>query len=209
MNDETPAAFWEDFYASGPTPTQPRPNEHLTRVVSDLAAGDALDLGCGNGGDAVWLTRQGWRVTAVDTSPTAVERLNRLARALNLNEWILAARCDLEESFPRGMFDLISAQYLHTPYRLDRLRVLRSAAGALLPGGRLLVVDHGSNAPWSWKQGPDAPNPHPQKIYEELGLDPTHWTPERAEAVRRVATGPEGQTAEVTDHVLLIRRAAH
>jgi SAM-dependent methyltransferase len=209
MDNHTPTDFWEDFYASRPTPSRPRPNARLTEEVAALTAGDALDLGSGNGGDAIWLARQGWKVTAIDTSTTAVERLNSLASALRLHESLVAIRGDLEDSFPEGRFDLISAHYLHTPFRLDRVRVLRTAAGALLPGGHLLVVDHGSTAPWSWDRDPRAEFPHPEKVYEELGLDPTLWTPQRAEAVQRTATGPGGQTAEVTDHVLLIRRTVH
>ncbi|QVQ52261.1 class I SAM-dependent methyltransferase [Spiractinospora alimapuensis] len=209
MYDHTPTDFWEDFYASRPTPIQPAPNARLTESVADLTAGDALDLGSGNGGDAIWLARRGWSVTAIDTSPTAVERLNSVASALRLRGSLVAVRGDLEESFPEGGFDLISAHYLHTPLGLDRVRVLRTAAGALHPGGHLLVVDHGSTVPWSWNRDPDARFPHPEEVYEELELDPALWTPERVEAVQRTATGPGGQTAVVTDHVLLIRRTVH
>ncbi|MET0135610.1 MAG: SAM-dependent methyltransferase, partial [Kibdelosporangium sp.] len=100
------------------------------------------------------------------------------------------------------------AQYFHTPFALSRSRVLRTAAGALRAGGVLLIVDHGSTAPWSWNQDPDAHHPTPAEVAAELDLDPEQWPVVRGEQVRRQATGPNGATAVVTDNVLLFRRAA-
>jgi len=58
-------------------------------------------------------------------------------------------RHDLAVSFPRGSFDLVSACYLHSPVQMPRERVLRSAAGAVAPGGTLLVVGHAGFPSWS------------------------------------------------------------
>ncbi|WP_411122654.1 class I SAM-dependent methyltransferase [Streptomyces sp. x-19] len=201
-------SFWDGVYAARPAADAPRPNARLREAVGSLPPGAALDLGCGDGGDALWLAGQGWRVTAVDISAVAVERLAALARAHDLGDHVRTARHDLHESFPHGAFDLVCAHYLHTPWDLDRASVLRSAAHALRPGGRLLVVDHGSTAPWSWDQDHDTRYPSPQEVAADIALDPERWTVERADAPRRVATGPDGRTAEVTDHVLLIRRTA-
>lgn len=77
--------------------------------------------------------------------------------------------------------------------------MLRQAAEALTPGGRLVVVEHGSVAPWSWNQDAVPPLRAPE-------LDPAVWAVERADALPRRATGPGGRTAEVVDHLLLIRR---
>jgi hypothetical protein len=115
---------------------------------------------------------------------------------------------DLTRSFPAGAFDLISAQYLQSPYPLDRSRILRGAAQSLRPKGLLLIVDHGSTAPWSWNQDPDAHYPTPAEIAAELDLDPQRWPVLRADMPRRHATGPGGQTAIVTDNVLLIQRSS-
>ncbi|MFF8436504.1 class I SAM-dependent methyltransferase [Streptomyces bacillaris] len=233
---------WDGIYAARPAATDPRPNVRLTETVAELPPGDALELGCGEGGDTLWLARRGWRVTAVDLSAVAVERLNALARSHGLADRVTAEQHDLGASFPEapeateapdgveaseapddtddtestggtggpdGGFDLVTAHYLHTPFDLDRSAVLRRAAHTLRPGGRLLVVDHGSTAPWSWNQDPDVRFPSPQEVAEGLALDPADWTVERADAPRRTATGPDGTTAEVTDHVLIVvRRAA-
>ena len=72
--DLSPAEYWEDRYAGSDRMWSGRVNATMADVVGDLPAGDALDLGCGEGGDAVWLAEQGWRVTALDVSPTAVAR---------------------------------------------------------------------------------------------------------------------------------------
>ncbi|GAA2280483.1 class I SAM-dependent methyltransferase [Streptomyces hawaiiensis] len=210
MSTTDAVTFWDGVYADRPVNDGPRPNARLTEAVTGLglAPGDALDLGCGEGGDGLWLAGQGWRVTAVDISAVAVERLTALARSHGLGDRVVAVRQDLHASFPSGTFDLVCAHYLHTPFGLDRSTVLRSAAHALRPGGRLLVVDHGSTAPWSWNQDPGIRYPSPQEVAAGIDLNPGTWTVERSDALRRIATGPGGRTAEVTDHVLLIRRTA-
>ncbi|MFE6398391.1 class I SAM-dependent methyltransferase [Streptomyces alboflavus] len=208
MSTNDAVTFWEDVYGGRQTATDPRPNQRLAQIAAGFPPGDALDLGCGDGGDALWLARQGWRVSAVDIAAVAVERLSGLARARGLGDRVVTARHDLQESFPRGTYDLICAHYLQTPFALDRATVLRRAAHALRPGGRLLVVDHGSAAPWSWNQDPDVHYPTPAEVAAGIGLDPVTWTVERADAPRRTATGPDGRTAEVTDHILLVRRTA-
>ncbi|MGI5197122.1 SAM-dependent methyltransferase [Streptomyces sp. CA-288835] len=208
MSSTNAVTFWDGVYAARSTAADPRPNVRLTETVTGLPPGDVLDLGCGEGGDALWLAGRGWHVTAVDVSALAIERLTGLADSRGLGDRIVAERHDLRESFPDGAFDLVCAHYLHTPFDLDRASVLRAAAHALRPGGRLLVVDHGSTAPWSWNQDPDIRYPTPQEVAADIGLDPATWTVERADAPRRIATGPGGRTAEVTDHVLIIRRTA-
>lgn len=208
MSSTDAVRFWDGVHAERPAATDPRPNARLTEVVGGLPPGDVLDLGCGAGGDALWLARRGWRVTAVDVSSVAVERLGELAASHGVGDRITARRHDLRESFPDGSFDLVCAHYLHTPLDLDRASVLRSAAHALRPGGRLLVVDHGSTAPWSWDQDPGIRYPSPREVAADMALAPGTWTVERADAPRRTATGPDGRSADVIDHVLIVRRTA-
>ncbi|MEV0276406.1 class I SAM-dependent methyltransferase [Streptomyces sp. NPDC050610] len=202
------AAYWDKMYAERPAATDPRPNARLVEVVSELPSGDALDLGCGGGGDALWLAGRGWRVTALDVSAVATSRLTELARSRGLSDRITAEQHDARASLPELRLDLVTAHYFHAPYDMDRTAILRSAAHLLRPGGRLLVVDHGSTAPWSWNQDPDVHYPTPEEVAAPMRLSPEEWTVERADSPRRVATGPDGSTAEVIDHVLLIRRNA-
>jgi len=193
--------FWDEHYR---LPRPGRVNPVLAEIAADLAPGTALDLGCGAGGDALWLASRGWQVTAVDISANAVRRLAEHAQGLTLQ----ARRVDLAEDFPEGSFDLVSAQYFHTPFALSRPRVLRTAAHAVSVDGLLVVVDHGSTAPWSWHQDPDIRYPTPDEVAAELALDPARWRVERADMPRRHASGPDGQTATVVDNVLVIRRTA-
>ncbi|MPY47594.1 class I SAM-dependent methyltransferase [Streptomyces acidicola] len=198
--------YWDKVYAERPAPADPQPNDRLVETATALPPGDALDLGCGGGGDALWLARRGWQVTALDVSAVATKRLAQLARSRGLSDRVTAQQHDVRDSLPERQFDLVTAHYFHTPYAQDRTAILRSAAHLLRQGGRILVVDHGSTAPWSWNQDPDVRYPSPQEVAALMRLSPAGWTVERADAPHRTAVGPDGRTAEVVDHVLLIRR---
>jgi len=67
-------AFWEDMYRSRSAAWSGSPNPQLVTEAAGLTPGTALDVGCGEGGDAVWLAERGWQVTAVDISATALQR---------------------------------------------------------------------------------------------------------------------------------------
>lgn len=200
--------FWDERYrglrAANGTAV-PTPSPLLVEVASGLAPGAALDLGCAGGGDTCWLAAHGWRVTGVDISAVALELLMDTAREAGLDAMISTERHDLAETFPAGRFDLISAQYLQTPFDFDRATALRRAAEALLPGGHLLVVDHGAMPPWSTID-PDTRFPTPREVADELGLDPAGWVVARTDVLPRTVTGPDGQVVEITDNLLLIQR---
>lgn len=200
--------FWDERYrglrAANGTAV-PTPSALLVEVASGLAPGAALDLGCAGGGDTCWLAAHGWRVTGVDISVVALELLMDTAREAGLDATISTERHDLGETFPAGRFDLISAQYLQTPFDFDRATVLRRAAEALVPGGLLLVVDHGAMPPWS-PVDPDTYLPTPHEVSDGIGLDPAGWVVERTDVLPRTVTGPDGQVVEITDNLLLVRR---
>jgi SAM-dependent methyltransferase len=205
LSTTDPATFWDELYAQRRS-WGGRANPRLVETVEHLAPGRALDLGCGAGGDTLWLAERGWHVTAVDISATVVEKVAVVAESAGLADRVVAERHDLTQTFPAGAFDLVSAQYLQSPLPFARRDVFRRAAHALRPGGLLLVVDHGSAAPWSWDQDPDTVFTPPAEVLVELDLDPTTWVVRRADTPTREARGPGGQTAVVTDNVLLVER---
>lgn len=214
MSDETRGengtgqaeAFWERHYQAHERAWSGRANAILVDIVQSLPPGRALDLGAAEGGDAIWLAGTGWHVTAVDVSTTALERGAARADAAGVADRIDFQRHDLTVSLPGGTFDLISAQYLHSPVEFPRERVLRDASALVAPGGILLVVDHASVMPWSWNADPDTRFPTPEATLAGLELSSDEWQAERLDAPQRQATGPDGQVATVTDNVIVVRR---
>ena len=198
-------AFWDAHYDRPVAPWSGRPNPVLARFAEPLPVGAALDLGCGAGANALWLAAEGWRVTAVDVSARALGRVAARAEAAGVTDRVTCERHDLAETTPEGTFGFVYATYLQSPVGLPRARVLRRAAGAVAPGGLLLVVEHASVAPWSWAP-PDTVFPTPEASLAEVGLDPASWETVSLGAPERTATGPGGQTATVADLVIALRR---
>ncbi len=196
--------FWEGHYRGQGRVWSGRANPVLVDVAGSLRPRTALDLGCGEGGDAVWLAQQGWRVTAVDVSATALDRAATLAAEAGVR--IDFQQHDLARTFPEGAFDLVSAQYLHSPVEFPRDRVLRMAARAVASSGLLLIVGHASAAPWSWNHKPHTRFPTPEEVLAALDLSPWQWRTERLGTPERLGTGPNGESATVTDNVVAVRR---
>jgi SAM-dependent methyltransferase len=200
--DTDPVVFWEAFYGAGRRPWSGQPNALLVEElgVRPLAPGTVLDLGSGSGGDAVWFAGLGWTVTAVDISAAALAVGAGAAQDAGVTERISWQHGDLEADFPTGRWDLVVASYLQSPVALDRDRVLRAAAGAVRPGGTLLVLGH-ERFPAS-HQGARTELPTTTDVLASLDL--TDWTVERAEAVAMASPG-EGH-GEHSDHVIRLRR---
>jgi len=197
---------WEDHYGERERVWSGRVNVRLAELVDPMTPGRALDLGCGEGADAMWLAERGWHVTAVDISQTALDRAAADAAARDVAASIDFRRHDVTESFPEGVFDLVSAQFLHSTVPMDRAAVLRRAAAAVAPGGTLLVADHGAAPPWSKPDHRPHEFPSAAQVVESLNLDDTQWERVRVEAVDRDAVGPDGQQAVLTDNVIVLRR---
>jgi len=167
--------FWEPHYAAS-APGTGGPNPVLVDLVEALAPGRVLDLGCGGGGDALWLAQPGWTVLTVDVSATALARVTDRATGAGLSDRVRTERHDLTATFPHGEVDVISAQYLLSPVEFDRPPMFARAAAAVRAGGMLLIVDHASVPPWSWAD-PDTVFPTPGQTLDSIGLDLSSGTP--------------------------------
>ena len=119
------------------------PNADLTAVAGGLAPGRALDAGCGNGGEALWLAGRGWRVTAVDFSATALAYGQSRATILGADsaERVTWVEGDLAVWAPEaGVYDLVTSLYVHVSGSVEEM-VARLASG-VGPGGTMLLVGH-------------------------------------------------------------------
>jgi SAM-dependent methyltransferase len=198
---------WEEHYGAHERVWSGRVNVQLAELVGPMLPGRALDLGCGEGADAMWLAEHGWHVTAVDISQTALERAAADAATRNLADRIDFQRHDLTQSFPAGVFDLVSAQFLHSTVPMDRVRLLRRAADSVAPGGILMVVDHGAPPPWASMQDHYHHEfPAAEEVVASLNLSASQWDQVRVAAVERDALGPAGQHAMLIDNVMVLRR---
>ena len=117
-----------------------RPNGQVVAEVAGLAAGRALDVGCGEGADAIWLARSGWTGTAIDISEVAVSRARQAAELAGATiDWVCGDV--LQAPFPARSFDLLSMQYPALPKAAGDAAV-RALLDAVRPGGLLLAVYH-------------------------------------------------------------------
>lgn len=203
---QSPASFWEGRYRESDKTWSGRANAALEREAGGLAPGRALDLGSGEGGDALWLASRGWSVTAVDISPTALERGRAAADSAGFGERISWVEADLATWIPDGEFDLVSAHFLHSPVELPREAILRRAASAVAPSGVLLIVGHGAFPPWSTHRHEGPPLPGPDEVLTSLELPTSDWTVLTSAMVDRDAVSPSGETVVITDAVLTLRR---
>ncbi|GAA2877308.1 bifunctional NAD(P)/FAD-dependent oxidoreductase/class I SAM-dependent methyltransferase [Nonomuraea rubra] len=202
----TDEEFWDGRYRQSRRIWSGDPNAALVREVTDLPPGTALDLGSGEGGDAIWLARKGWRVTAADISGVALRRAARHAEEAGVGKQIDWQRHDLGESFPEGTYDLVTACYLHSSKDMPRERILRRAAAAVAPGGVLLVAGHAGWPAWQQHDHPDVHFPTPQEVFDSLEPAEGEWEVLRSEEFERTQNDPDGRPTTRRDNVLMIRR---
>jgi SAM-dependent methyltransferase len=134
------ASDWDGRYAGRPM-WSGNPNGTLVHEIAALAPGRALDVGAGEGADALWLAEQGWQVTANDISQRALERLAAEAARRGVTVTCHCADANDPDAFESEGFDLVSAQYASIPRTPDG-RGVRNLLEAVAPGGTLLVVSH-------------------------------------------------------------------
>ncbi len=155
------AAEWDVRYSEGDAAMwSGRPNGRLVAQLVGLTPGRALDIGCGEGADAIWLARRGWTVTAIDISDVAIGRARDAAELAGAAvNWVRGDA--LQTPFPSRSFDLVSIQYPALPKAAGEPAV-RTLLDTLRSGGLLLAVYH------------DLDDEHRQHI-KSKGVDPVGY----------------------------------
>jgi thioredoxin reductase/SAM-dependent methyltransferase len=200
-------AYWEQRYGAGKRVWSGNPNSQVVVVAADLPPGAALDVGSGEGADAIWLASRGWKVTGVDLAQAALDRAAQHAAEAGVD--VAWQQADVAAWDPApAQYDLVSVQYLQLP-RPTRDALYRRLAEAVRPGGTLLIVGH-HPADLEVKTLRRPRLPHLMFTAEEAAavLDPSAWDI-TATAAERPGTDPDGQQITLTDAVLrAVRRAA-
>lgn len=211
-----PVEFWQQRYGGVDRVWSGRVNHALRELAADWSPGRSLDLGCGEGGDVLWLAERGWNATGIDLSEHAVARARAAARergldtarfiAADLGEWADdPARIDgLDDAPDREGFDLVTASFFQSPVELPRERILRAAARGVAPGGRVVVIAHAAAPDWAPGHGGDFPTP--EHDLAVLNLDPNDWDVEVAEVREREGRAPDGASATFLDSIVSVRR---
>ncbi|MDP6453314.1 MAG: class I SAM-dependent methyltransferase [SAR202 cluster bacterium] len=130
--------FWNEVWSES-VDAHPEPDQLLIEKTQNLKPGKALDIGCGVGGNVVWLASQGWNATGIDFSDAAIKHGRSLAAKMGVEAEFLLA--DAANDKIHGEYDLITMFYLHLPSD-DRARMLAEASKSLAAGGTLLFVGH-------------------------------------------------------------------
>lgn len=142
---------WNDRYVTGDLPWDTgEPDEYLVDFVGsgEVAAGRALDVGCGTGTNALWLARQGFDVVGVDLASAAIDS----ARARHEGSGLPCRfeRLDvLAGGLPGGPFDLVFDRGCFHVFddAPDRAVFAARIAEVLAPGGRWLSLVGSTEGP--------------------------------------------------------------
>ncbi len=199
------AEFWDERYSSSQRIWSGNPNARLVEEVEPLTPGTALDVGCGEGADVVWLAGHGWTVTGVDVSGVALDRAAGHAAEAGVAERTSWQRADVfaRDPLPTG-FDLVTASYVHVPPDLFDA-VYRHVAASVAPGGSLVVLAHHPDDVHTGLRNSELSHLlfTPEAVHAVL--DPAEWEVVSSRVVTREHVH-EGTSHQVSDTVVRARR---
>jgi thioredoxin reductase/SAM-dependent methyltransferase len=202
---ERPA--WEERY-SGDKVWSGNVNVQLAAEAVGLTPGRALDIGSGEGGDAIWLAQQGWEVTALDFADAGLARVTQHAEEAGVGERIVTRRDDVRSFEPAGeTWDLVTSHFVHLPDG-GMVDVVRRLSSAVAPGGTLLVVGHApDDIHTGLRHGHHSFMHTADQLLPALDDAPGEWEVEVCESRPRTQAHPEtGEQIAIADAVLRARR---
>ena len=221
-------AHWQQVHDRPDAGHEVPPNPHLVDEVRPLAPGTALEAGCGEGAEAIWLAEAGWVVTAVDIADEALERAAGRAAARGVGDRVTWVRADLGSWEPGAPFDLVTTHYAHPA--MPQLEFYDRLGSWVAPGGSLLIVGHGDAVDGAHHHHGDADH-HDHDHEDSPGhggqhdhgdeppaearvtpqsvtarLDPATWEVVTAHELTRTLDAPGGAAGTLRDMVVLARR---
>jgi 2-polyprenyl-3-methyl-5-hydroxy-6-metoxy-1,4-benzoquinol methylase len=195
---------WNERYAASPQVWSGSPNAVVVDLASGLEPGRALDVGCGEGADALWLAERGWRVLGVDVSDIAIDRATTEARSrAELVGSVEFIQGDLLEwSPPQHAFDLVIALFVHAA-PAEREVIYRRLADSVAPSGTVLIVGHARSDATAGVRRPPA-----ELLFEEADLAAFASGFGEVETSRRAreVPGPDPDTTVTVHDILLVAR---
>lgn len=203
-------AFWESHYGQSERVWSGKVNQVIENLVKPLTPGTSLDIGCGEGGDVLWLASHGWQATGLDISPTAISRARDDAKRHEIPAALAQfVASDLDQWETDKTFDLVTLSFFQAPFEFPRADFLRKAASFVAPGGHLLILSHAERPSWAPPVDHALPAfPSPEQDLEALALDLEEWAILQAEVVERNITAPTGEPAVMKDSVVFAQRTA-
>jgi SAM-dependent methyltransferase len=191
--ETTEQTAWDERYSGPDLVWGAGPNRFVTEEVTALPAGRAIDLGTGEGRNAIWLAERRWQVTAVDFSAVGLARAARLAAGRGVSvDWVQADLLDYQPA--PGGYDLVLVAYIHLP-PAGLARVFRAAAAAVAAGGTLLVIGHDRDNITRGHGGPQ----DPERLYTPAAVaaELDGLAVKRAEQVMRPVQAPDGERTAI------------
>jgi SAM-dependent methyltransferase len=209
--------YWESHWQQANehrTGQEVDPNPYLAREISTLAPGTALDAGCGEGAEAIWLANQGWQVTAADISTEALSRASeRATKGCAAPERVQWVEADLRVWEPGTRFELVTTHYAHPA--MPQLAFYERISGWVAPGGTLLIVGHLHTSETPGHGHGQEQQGHGHKPPDEVsvtaasiaaGLDAAQWDIVTADEPIRTLTNRAGRTVQLDDVVVRATR---
>ncbi|KAA1372997.1 SAM-dependent methyltransferase [Aeromicrobium fastidiosum] len=198
--------FWDERYGADERVWSGQVNPQLVDRVTGMRPGRALEVGAGEGADAIWLARQGWQVTAFDVSQVALDKAAAHAVEAGVADRITWQRVDLSTwTGEPPTYDLVSAQFMY----LDQpalSRLYRQLGAAVAPGGTLLLVGH---HPVDERHGShDFPDVRWTPEEAAGWLDPADWTTIDVATVQRQGRAGSSHSSTVHDGIVQAVKAA-